>query len=254
MVSSGTFDEETLAETRKLIASGISPAAVTTQIRIKWNLSPPEAERLYDAARGGVFTPARAAMREEGTKDLIWGFGAFALGGLITALTWIFAGPGGTYFLMWGPMLYGGYRLVKGFTLKFRSSTNSTSVFIWLGAAIVLGGAIVGAGTLAFTAGEIDEPTVAELIWEEDETFLIDDNVVRFSGSLENRNADWSVVDPKLTIYMYNAAGLLVGQRSQELGIQPVHPNQSSRYSIDMTLRENFETYEPEMEWEWILE
>ncbi len=119
------FSRENVAEARRLIDSGISESAVLTQFRIKWSLSQTDAERLYDEARRESPTSPRSLMRQEGGEDLVWGFAALLLGGVVSAITWITASPGGTYLLMWGPILYGAYRLFRGFTLKLRASRNS---------------------------------------------------------------------------------------------------------------------------------
>ena len=240
-----------IAETRKLITSGISESAVVTQIRIKWNLPQADAERLYAAARRGASTPASSEMSSEGNVDLIWGLGALALGGIATAFMWIFAEVVASYSLTIGVMLYGVYRIAKGLLLKYRASSNTRAIYVWSGVAVVMAGSIVTAGVLVFTSEQIAGPSEIDFVWEQDESFLISDDTIRFSGRIENRNETWTVVDPEMTVSMYNSAGLLVGERTRELELRPVSPGQSSRYSIDITLLERFETYDTEINWDW---
>ena len=47
-------------------------------------------------------------------KDLVWGIGLLAIGGIVTLATYTSAQGGGTHFVMWGLMAYGGFRLIKG--------------------------------------------------------------------------------------------------------------------------------------------
>ncbi len=47
-------------------------------------------------------------------NDIKWGLIWIVGGGLITLVTYAVASDGGSYFVMWGAMLYGGYRILKG--------------------------------------------------------------------------------------------------------------------------------------------
>jgi hypothetical protein len=47
-------------------------------------------------------------------RDFVIGAIAITIGGGITAATYASADPGGTYLVFWGPVLYGGYRVVVG--------------------------------------------------------------------------------------------------------------------------------------------
>jgi hypothetical protein len=53
------------------------------------------------------------AARRAAKAEMIRGFLWFAVGAVITAVTYAAAEPGGRYTLFWGPMAYGGYRLVR---------------------------------------------------------------------------------------------------------------------------------------------
>lgn len=52
---------------------------------------------------------ARQAAKAEMTRGFLW----FAGGAAITLVTYASADPGGRYMLFWGPMAYGGFRLVR---------------------------------------------------------------------------------------------------------------------------------------------
>lgn len=52
--------------------------------------------------------------REFPVWDFLIGFVALGIGGAITLGTYTSAGPGETYWIVWGPMIYGGYRVLRG--------------------------------------------------------------------------------------------------------------------------------------------
>ena len=54
---------------------------------------------------------ARLVAKAEMVKGLLWLIG----GAIITGITYAAAEPGGSYFLFWGPMAYGAYRLLRAF-------------------------------------------------------------------------------------------------------------------------------------------
>ncbi len=52
---------------------------------------------------------ARNAARAEMIKGFIW----VVAGGLVTGVTYLSAETGGSYFVFWGAMAYGGFRLIR---------------------------------------------------------------------------------------------------------------------------------------------
>lgn len=74
-----------------------------------------------ESARGFVDQVDQAVSQHGGvvarpdvTWDFVIGVGALAIGGAITWGTYTSAGPGETYWIMFGPMIYGGYRILRG--------------------------------------------------------------------------------------------------------------------------------------------
>ena len=47
-------------------------------------------------------------------NDIKWGIIWLVGGGFITLATYEAAANGGSYFVLWGAMIYGGYRVLKG--------------------------------------------------------------------------------------------------------------------------------------------
>ena len=63
---------------------------------------------------GGLFAQElRAAARQAAKIEMVKGALWFAVGAAISGITYAAAAPGGRYLLFWGPIAYGGYRLVR---------------------------------------------------------------------------------------------------------------------------------------------
>lgn len=58
---------------------------------------------------------AKKVSKEMAKKGAIW----FTIGTVATIATYSAASDGGTYFVAWGPMVFGGYQLLKGLYLYF---------------------------------------------------------------------------------------------------------------------------------------
>ena len=80
-------------------------------------------------------------MSEEGRNEIIWGIVILAVAGGITLGTYITATPGSTYWIAWGGIIWGLYKVVRGFG-------NATP--FWRGAGIVMVIAMAIGSLLAF--------------------------------------------------------------------------------------------------------
>ena len=70
---------------------------------------------VYLENQKNIFTnEVKAAATKEMFKGILW----FIVGGVVTFITYSVADEGGTYFFFWGAMLYGIYRLIRGFYYK----------------------------------------------------------------------------------------------------------------------------------------
>lgn len=58
---------------------------------------------------------ARGAAKVEMTRGVSW----LAGGALVTGITYASASPGGTYFVFWGALAYGGYRFLRALYFWF---------------------------------------------------------------------------------------------------------------------------------------
>ena len=68
--------------------------------------------RLRHGARVAEETKAKRGLIVN--NDIKWGLIWLIGGGFITLATYEAAANGGSYFIMWGAMIYGGFRILKG--------------------------------------------------------------------------------------------------------------------------------------------
>ncbi len=64
----------------------------------------------YIKANQLLMDEAKGQASKEALKGVLWFVGAL----LITLITFLGAEPGGSYYIFWGAMLYGVYRLIRG--------------------------------------------------------------------------------------------------------------------------------------------
>jgi hypothetical protein len=114
----------------------------------------PEKRSAYDAARATAAQGTTADASDEAEAAFryarrggLW----FAAGGLVTALTYAFLQ--GTYFLAWGPLLWGGYQLVRGLLryLTVPSGARNATNLALLGGLVAVG--ILSAGFVGVREG-----------------------------------------------------------------------------------------------------
>jgi len=71
-------------------------------------------DRYFKDKKHSLIKEAEALAEGEMRQGIVW----FIIALAITGGTWLFASEGGTYFILWGPMIYGIYRLIRGFGYK----------------------------------------------------------------------------------------------------------------------------------------
>ena len=57
---------------------------------------------------------APAGLARPGMTQMLWGFGVAIVGVIVTAVSWTFAAPGGTFVVAWGAILFGSIRGIIG--------------------------------------------------------------------------------------------------------------------------------------------
>jgi len=71
-------------------------------------------DRYFKDKKHSLIEEAKALAGSEMKQGIIW----FVIALAITGGTWLFALGGGTYYVFWGAMIYGVYRLIRGFWYK----------------------------------------------------------------------------------------------------------------------------------------
>ncbi len=71
-------------------------------------------DRYFKNKKQSLIEEAKALAEGEMKQGVIW----FVIGLVITGGGWLFASEGGTYYVLWGAMIYGIYKLIRGFWYK----------------------------------------------------------------------------------------------------------------------------------------
>jgi DnaJ domain len=119
----------------------------------------------------------------------------FAGGGLVTALTYAFSE--GTYFLAWGPLLFGGFQLVRGL-IRYLTvpSGGRQAPHLALLAGLVLVG-VLSAGFVGVTEMQAAQDENHRNAWNKmiDETGLLFDQASELVEAVGSRPGPWDPAD-----------------------------------------------------------
>ena len=116
----------------------------------------------------------------------------FAGGALVTALTYAFSE--GTYFLAWGPLLFGGFQLVRGLLryLTVPSGARRATQLAALGGLIAVG--VLSAGFVGFSEAQAAQQAAEGKKWNAmiDETGLDVAKASELVVGVANRSGPWN--------------------------------------------------------------
>jgi hypothetical protein len=174
---------------------------------------------LVDPTKRSAYDEALAAAAQDGSADAsaeadsafryarrggFW----FAGGALVTALTYAFSE--GTYFLAWGPLIFGGFQLVRGL-LRYltvpRAGRQATHLVV-LGGLIAVG--ILSAGFVGLSEAQAAQELAAYKKWGAviDATSLDVTKASDLVNGVADRPGPWS---PSHSADMQNASVLYAG-------------------------------------------
>lgn len=71
-------------------------------------------DKYFKNKKQSLIEEAKTLAEGEMKQGVIW----FIVGLVITGGGWLFASEGGTYYVLWGAMIYGIYKLIRGFWYK----------------------------------------------------------------------------------------------------------------------------------------
>lgn len=119
----------------------------------------------------------------------------FAVGGLVTALTYAFSQ--GTYIIAWGPLLFGGFQLVRGMLryLTVPSGARKSSHLAMLGGLIAVG--ILCAGFVGVSEGQASQEAASLEKWNAmiDATALQVTQASELVNGVASRPGPWDAND-----------------------------------------------------------
>jgi len=155
----------------------------------------PEKRSLYDASLAAATQADVADAADDADAAFRYarrgGFW-FAGGALVTGLTYAFSE--GTYFLAWGPLLFGGFQLVRGLLryLTVPNAARQASHLAVLGALIAVG--ILSAGFVGFSETQAAQQAAEGKKWNEmiDATSLDVTKASELVLSVANRPGPWT--------------------------------------------------------------
>ena len=144
------------------------------------------------------------ARKDAATKDLGCGFLLFIVGAAITIGTWAAAEGGGSYWVMWGAMLFGAFYILRGLYRKITSSTESGTRFMWSILGILLFGGVIGGGLLIsniVTESEISVPS-NEFVVFEDNCYWYDEinSIFHAGGIVRNTHSEWTIKNVEIEV------------------------------------------------------
>lgn len=131
---------------------------------------------------------------------------------------------------------------------RFRPDRRVRVAAVAIGAVAV----IVGLFAVFLIVPSVEKPLESEFVWTDHDPVPIYADRVRFAGRIENANDTWTITEPVLIVSIFNEAGLMVAQRRSGLSVPDIRPNESVTYFTDLNIPESFDTYQSEMEWEWV--
>ncbi|MGH2377312.1 MAG: J domain-containing protein [Candidatus Limnocylindria bacterium] len=131
-----------------------APASQIEAVKSAFNvLSDPGARAAYDETQGVVSATAldvgiapevqREIARGQAIRGGLW----LAGGGVVTAATYAATPPGGTYFLAWGPVLFGGFQFLRGISAYLGADGTTSRVRDLLPVLLL---AVVGLGSAGY--------------------------------------------------------------------------------------------------------
>ncbi len=214
-------------------------------------LDPLEAQQLVEYVDGMQYE----AKRQAGTKDLIWGVILILVGAAITWGTWAAAEAGGSYWVMWGLIAYGMFRIIRGLYRKVTSTTDAATRLRWVLGGIVLVGGIVWGGvaiTNMVTSPGLTPPSESFVVFEdyskwEDEIR----GIVSVSGVISNTHSEWSIKKVRVEVEATDDAANLVGTYEVRVTPSTIPPGGQGVYSEALLVPYSCVYVTPVVYWEW---
>ena len=235
-----------------MLASGMSRPEAAANL-VAAGVSPASAPRFVEE----VIALQKSEQRRSGVEKVIGGILLLLVGGGITLGTYYLAGPGGTYLLVWGFILFGAGSMVVGLFQILVNAGGLLQGVGWLAVSVLVLGIVGGGSIWAYnrTIG-LDHPPAHLVEHQPDQdTVLIEplSGAATFSGRVTNRS-DWTLDDVKLVVE-FEGSGL--PERSIPVRPKLLDPGDTGRYDGVIVLppayvRHGGGSYYIEVQWTWV--
>lgn len=200
----------------------------------------------------------REVHRESGLKDLGYGFLLLLVGGVVTLVTWALAEPGGSYWVMWGAMIFGGFYLLRGFYREVTNAGDTSARLKWLLAGIIIIGGVVGGGVaiadkMTPSESELTPPSESFVAWE-DNTFWKDErlSILTVTGVVSNTHTEWSIAKVEIEVEALGDADRVMQTYDVSVTPSTIRPGGEARYSKTLQLPIDCLSANTSLVWEWV--
>lgn len=196
------------------------------------------------------------ARKQAGTKDLMWGVILILVGAAITWGTWSAAEAGGSYWIIWGLMAYGMFRIIRGLYRKVTDTTDAGTRLRWVLGGIILIGGIVGGGvatTNMMTPSELTPPSDSFIIGQ-DYTVWEDEiqGILSVSGVINNTHSEWSIKKVKIEVEAIDEANNVIKTYGVFVVPSAIPPGGKGVYSKRLQLPYSCVSANTVVVWEWV--
>jgi hypothetical protein len=202
--------------------------------------------------------PLGQADRKSGLKHLAWGFVLLIGGAAITFGTWSSAQSGGSYWVMWGAMLWGLIHVCIGLYTGITNAIDSVTRRKWILLALGIAGCILIGAILMINT--ISNPTELELPSEDyisvldDETYWENEeaSILLLSGTVVNTHNKWSIKDVQIMVEGKDDSGQVIKTLYVSLTPQTLNPGERGTYFSRLTFPYSCTNADPTLIWEWV--
>jgi len=174
-----------------------------------------------------------AAGSKAGKGHLLAGFLLLAVGAGITVGTW--ASGGGSYWVMWGAMLWGIIHLVIGFSKKIANAPTARARQMWIGGGALLAAGVITGGLAAFNM--ITSPQPSEYIVFDSNSAWTSAMATTFqaSGTITNTHESWSTKNLEVVVEGFDVDDKSVAKFTVLVTPSTIGPGQTATYSQLLT-------------------
>jgi len=212
------------------IAEGLSDAGLDRS----------EAEELVDNIERLRQEALNQERKKAGTKDLGWGLVLLIVGMAITLGTWAATDAGGSYWIMWGPMVAGAFYLLRGFYRKIATAPEGTTRIMWVVCGVVLIGGMVGGGVAMgnmVSSPKSHAPSNSFIAWDDNSYWENETQAVfKATGTITNTHTEWSIENVVIKIEALDDAGKVI--KTYDVSVLPsiIPPRGTGTYSASLQL------------------